>query len=105
MNYGYKTTPQKHADNRDLDYLRGKGLGGSSAINFGVYTVGARDDYEKWARIVDDYTYRWDKIQKRFKSLETFHGELPKGIDSRYVAPKAENHGSSGSLHVGYQAC
>jgi choline dehydrogenase-like flavoprotein len=46
MDYGYQTTPQEHADNRELDYLRGKGLGDHSAINFGVYTVGARDDYE-----------------------------------------------------------
>ncbi|RTE80611.1 hypothetical protein BHE90_004884 [Fusarium euwallaceae] len=102
LNYGYKTAPQEHCDNRELDYSRGKGLGGSSAINFGVYTVGARDDYEEWARIVGDDAYRWDKIQPRFKALETFHGELPAGIDSKYAAPKAEDHGSSGKLHVGY---
>ncbi|KAF5020737.1 hypothetical protein F66182_7239 [Fusarium sp. NRRL 66182] len=102
MNYNYKTTPQEHADNRELDYSRGKGLGGSSAINFGVYSVGARDDYEEWARIVGDDTYRWDRIQARFKSLETFHGALPEGIDCKYAAPKPENHGCSGKLHVGY---
>ncbi|KAM0417233.1 hypothetical protein ACHAPT_012744 [Fusarium lateritium] len=102
LNYGYKTSPQEHCDNRELDYSRGKGLGGSSAINFGVYTVGARDDYEEWARIVDDDAYRWDKIQARYKSIETFHGGLPSGIDSKYAAPKATDHGSSGKLHVGY---
>ncbi|KAF4455592.1 hypothetical protein F53441_2116 [Fusarium austroafricanum] len=102
MNWGYKTTPQEFADNRELDYSRGKGLGGSSAINFGVYSVGAKDDYEEWARIVGDDAYRWDKIQARYKSLETFHGSLPKGIDAKYAAPKPENHGSSGKLHVGY---
>ncbi|KAF5007732.1 hypothetical protein FDECE_5980 [Fusarium decemcellulare] len=102
MNWGYKTSPQEHCDNRELDYSRGKGLGGSSAINFGVYTVGARDDYEEWARIVGDDDFRWDKIQARFKSLETFHGDIPAGIDSKYAAPKPENHGTSGSLHVGY---
>ncbi|KAM5349157.1 hypothetical protein ACJ41O_008980 [Fusarium nematophilum] len=102
VNWGYKTSPQEHCDNRELDYSRGKGLGGSSAINFGVYTVGARDDYEEWARIVGDDAFGWEKIQPRFKSLETFHGELPKGIDSKYAAPKASDHGTSGSLHVGY---
>ncbi|KAF4980332.1 hypothetical protein FZEAL_3649 [Fusarium zealandicum] len=102
MNWGYKTSPQEHCDNRELDYSRGKGLGGSSAINFGVYTVGARDDYEEWARIVGDDAFRWDKMQPRFKSLETFHGDLPSGVDSKYAAPKAEDHGTSGSLHVGY---
>ncbi|KAL2752966.1 hypothetical protein ACRALDRAFT_1044971 [Sodiomyces alcalophilus JCM 7366] len=102
MNWGYKTTPQAHCNNRELDYSRGKGLGGSSAINFGVYSVGARDDYDEWARIVGDDAFRWDKIQPRFKSLETFHGDLPPGIDSKYAAPKPENHGTSGPLHVGY---
>ncbi|KAM0197387.1 hypothetical protein ACHAPA_001426 [Fusarium lateritium] len=102
MNWGYKTVPQEFADNRELDYSRGKGLGGSSAINFGVYSVGARDDYDEWARIVGDETFRWEKIQKRYKELETFHGSLPEGVDAKYAAPKAEDHGSSGKLHVGY---
>ncbi|KAH7316640.1 hypothetical protein B0I35DRAFT_451591 [Stachybotrys elegans] len=102
MNWGYKTAPQENCNDREIDYSRGKGLGGSSAINFGVYTVGARDDYEEWARIVDDDAYRWDKIQARFRRLETFHGELPAGIDGKYANPKAEDHGSSGPLHVGY---
>lgn len=102
MNWGYKTAPQEHADNRECDYSRGKGLGGSSAINFGVYSIGARDDYEEWARIVGDDSFRWDKIQPRFKQLENFHGELPAGIDPKYAAPKEEDHGRSGSLHVGY---
>ncbi|KAJ4016307.1 hypothetical protein NW752_003430 [Fusarium irregulare] len=104
MNWGYKTTPQEHADSRELDYSRGKGLGGSSAINFGVYSVGARDDYEEWARIVGDDSFAWDKIQKRYKSLETFHGALPQGIDAKYAAPKNEDHGNQGKLHVGYAA-
>ncbi|KAK6074514.1 GMC oxidoreductase [Seiridium cupressi] len=47
LNWGYKTVPQEHCANREIDYSRGKGLGGSSAINFGVYTVGARNDYER----------------------------------------------------------
>ncbi|KAF9765788.1 hypothetical protein IL306_001863 [Fusarium sp. DS 682] len=102
MNWGYKTAPQEFANNRELDYSRGKGLGGSSAINFGVYSVGARDDYEEWARIVDDDAYRWDKIHARYKNLETFHGALPEGIDAKYAAPKPEDHGSQGKLHVGY---
>jgi choline dehydrogenase-like flavoprotein len=102
MNWGYKTSPQEHADNRECDYSRGKGLGGSSAINFGVYTIGARDDYEEWARLVGDEAFCWDKIQPRFKKLENFHGEIPAGIDSKYAAPRDEDHGRSGRLHVGY---
>ncbi|KAJ6440108.1 glucose-methanol-choline (gmc) oxidoreductase [Purpureocillium lavendulum] len=104
MNWGYKTTPQEHCDDRELDYFRGKGLGGSSAVNFGVFTVGARDDYDEWARLVGDDSFGWDKIQPRLRRLETFHGDVPQGVDSKYANPKAENHGTSGPLHVGYAA-
>ncbi|KAE8154984.1 hypothetical protein BDV25DRAFT_135320 [Aspergillus avenaceus] len=102
MNWGYKTAPQEHCNNREIDYSRGLGMGGSSAINFGVYSVGAQDDYEEWARVVGDDAYRWKNIQSRYKALETFHGDLPAGIDSKYASPRPENHGSSGPLHVGF---
>jgi choline dehydrogenase-like flavoprotein len=102
MNWGYKTAPQEHCDNRELDYSRGKGLGGSSAINFGVFTRGARHDYEEWARIAGDDEFGWDKILTRFKALETFHGQLPAGVDTKYAAPKPEHHGTSGPLKVGF---
>ncbi|KAJ5295067.1 hypothetical protein PENANT_c035G09787 [Penicillium antarcticum] len=102
MNWGYKTSPQKDCNNREIDYSRGRCVGGSSAINFGVYSVGARDDYQEWARIVGDDAYGWQSIQKRLKDLETFHGETPQGMDKKYANPKSENHGSKGPLHVGF---
>ncbi|KAK9778880.1 hypothetical protein SCAR479_04116 [Seiridium cardinale] len=104
LNWGYKTVPQEHCANREIDYSRGKGLGGSSAINFGVYTVGARDDYEEWARITGDEAFRWDKIQARFRALETFDGRLPPGVNAKYAAPKDSDHGFSGPLKTGYAA-
>ncbi|EAQ91895.1 hypothetical protein CHGG_00130 [Chaetomium globosum CBS 148.51] len=102
MNWGYKTTPQENCGNRQLDYSRGFGLGGSSAINFGVFTIGARDDYEEWARLVEDDAFRWEPVQARLKRLENFHNTLPEGISSKYAAAKPSDHGSSGLLHVGF---
>ena len=104
MNWGYKTAPQSHCNGRELDYSRGKGVGGSSAINFAVYSVGARGDYDEWARIVGDDAFQWTRIQERFKNLETFHGDLPAGIDKKYANPKPSDHGSSGLLHVGFSS-
>jgi choline dehydrogenase-like flavoprotein len=77
-------------------------MGGSSAINFGVYSVGARDDYQEWARITGDESYTWDNIQRRFKELETFHEKIPDGVAKKYADPKMEDHGSNGPLHVGF---
>jgi choline dehydrogenase-like flavoprotein len=101
MNWGYKTTPQEFCLDREIDYSRGRGLGGSSTINFGVYTVGPRDDYDEWARIVENDAFNWDNMQRRFKALETFHANIPKGQE-KYAVPQAEDHGSSGPIHVGY---
>ncbi|KAI1843495.1 hypothetical protein JX266_010321 [Neoarthrinium moseri] len=104
MNWGYQTTPQENCNGRECDYSRGKGLGGSSAINFGVYSIGARDDYEEWARLVGDDFFSWPKIQQRYKALENFHGELPSTVSKKYAAPKPADHGSTGPLRVGYAA-
>lgn len=102
MNWGYKTSPQADCNNREIDYSRGRCMGGSSAINFGVYSIGARDDYEEWARIAGDESFGWKNIQRRLKALETFHGEIPEGMDKKYANPKPEDHGSEGPLHVGF---
>ncbi|AEO58638.1 hypothetical protein MYCTH_2306112 [Thermothelomyces thermophilus ATCC 42464] len=104
VNWGYKTTPQTHCAGRELDYSRGLGLGGSSAINFGVFTVGARDDYDEWARIVGDDAFRWEHAQARLKRLENFQSNPPAGVSSKYAAPKPSDHGSAGPLRVGYAA-
>lgn len=104
LNWGYKTTPQAHLNDRQIDYSRGRGLGGSSAINFGVYTVGARDDYDEWARLVNDDAFSWDRMQARFKGLETFHADLPSDVENgaKYASPNPSDHGHSGPLNVGF---
>ena len=102
LNLGYKTTPQEHCNGRQIDYSRGKVLGGSSAINFGVYTVGARDDYNQWASVVGDDFFQWDRMQARFRELETFDGTITQAAHAKYAAPKASDHGSQGRLRVGF---
>lgn len=102
MNWGCNNSPQKDCNDREIDYSRGHCRGESSAINFVVYSVGARDDYEEWARIAGDDDFSWKNIQKRLKDLETFHGELPEGMDEKYANPHIEDHDNKGSLHVGF---
>lgn len=102
MNWGYKTTPQEACDGRVLDYSRGKGLGGGSAINFGVFTVGAKDDYDTWAKYVSDETFGWKAMQKRIKDLELFDGSIDLPENQKYAQPKPEDHGYQGGLKTGY---
>ncbi|KAI9043216.1 GMC family oxidoreductase [Aspergillus affinis] len=104
LNWGYKTTPQEQCYGRQIDYSRGKVLGGSSAINFGVYTVGAREDYNQWASAVGDDFFKWERMQPRFKSLESFSGAIADAKNAKYATPNAFDHGSRGGLKVGYAA-
>jgi choline dehydrogenase-like flavoprotein len=101
MNWGYKTESQEFCLNREMDYSRGRALGGSSTINSGVYTIGAKGDYDEWARIVGNDAFKWENMQRRSKELETFHNEVPRGGE-RYATPRAPDHGHSGPIHVGY---
>jgi choline dehydrogenase-like flavoprotein len=101
MNWGYKTAPQNSLNGREIGYDRGKGLGGSSAINFCLYDIGPRDDFEEIARLAGDEAWGWKDAQKRFKAIENYHGEVPKDYQ-KYLKPHPENHGTSGKIHVGF---
>ncbi|WP_426437472.1 GMC family oxidoreductase [Bradyrhizobium genosp. P] len=50
-NWAFNTVPQKGLNGRIGYQPRGKGLGGSSAINAMVYIRGHRSDYDHWASL------------------------------------------------------
>ncbi|KAK9482111.1 GMC oxidoreductase [Lipomyces starkeyi] len=99
LNYGYSTTPQASLKNRCLPYFRGKGLGGSSLINFLFYMYGSKDDYNQWAQLVGDDRWRWENIKEIFKKFETYHTEVPKGTE-KFAKPAYYDHGHNGPVHV-----
>ena len=47
-NWAFETVPQKGLNGRRGYQPRGKGLGGSSAINAMIYVRGHREDYDRW---------------------------------------------------------
>lgn len=79
-NYRYDTVPQKGLNGRIGYQPRGKGLGGSSAINAMVYIRGNRWDYDNWAAMGCD-GWGYDDVLPYFKKSESnerggddFHG-------------------------------
>src|SRR5882672_6681410 len=48
--WGYETEPEPNLNNRRIEAMRGKVLGGSSSINVMAYTRGNRGDYDRWAQ-------------------------------------------------------
>lgn len=97
-NWNYMTTPQPTLKNNQIFYARGKGLGGSSSINFCCYTIGPKDDFDEWARLVGDERYNWDQARRRFSELEAFHN--PTSPEVRKYSDLADWHGKKGPVPV-----
>ncbi|EHL00909.1 putative Choline dehydrogenase [Glarea lozoyensis 74030] len=104
LNWGYKTAPQTHLKGQEVDYSRGKGLGGSSAINFSCWILGSSDDYDAWADMTGDDAWKWDGkdgVKERIKKITTYHTEV-REEHRKFIDPKPEDHGTSGPLHLSY---
>jgi 4-pyridoxate dehydrogenase len=50
FDWGYETEPEPNLNNRRIEAMRGKVLGGSSSVNVMAYTRGNRGDYDRWAQ-------------------------------------------------------
>ena len=102
---GYETVPLKDVDGRKIPYDRGKGLGGSTAINFSAWNIGPKDDHDTIAKIVGDNEWKWDVgARQRYNRIEDYYGdgpEVPTG-HKKYLDPKSEDHGHGGLVKVGY---
>jgi len=90
--WGYRTEPEPHLNNRRLACPRGKVIGGSSSINGMVYVRGHACDYDHWR---DQGAEGWGyaDVLPYFKRLESWddggHGGDPSW------------RGQDGPLHVG----
>src|SRR5436305_12003755 len=86
-NWAFDTVPQAGLNGRIGYQPRGKGLGGSSAINAMVYIRGHRSDYDQWASL-GNTGWSYADVLPYFKRSED-NSEL----DGEY-------HGKGGPLHV-----
>ena len=86
-NWAFDTVPQPGLNGRIGYQPRGKGLGGSSAINAMVYIRGHRSDYDHWAALGNS-GWSYADLLPYFKRSED-NSEL----DGEY-------HGKGGPLHV-----
>ncbi len=70
----YQTEVDAGLGGRALIYPRGKVLGGSSSINGMIYMRGQSQDYDRWADVSGDATWRWDSVLPHFTRSEDYHG-------------------------------
>lgn len=93
INWGYKTERSEKfclgMNNNQCNWPRGKVMGGSSVLNYMVYTRGNRRDYDNWAALGN---YGWDfkNVSYYFRKLEN---NVAKGIANDY-------HGKDGPVTI-----
>ena len=78
----YSTEPDAGLNGRALRYPRGKTLGGCSSINGMIYMRGQARDYDAWAELTGDASWRWDNALPYFKLHENHY----KGADALHGA-------------------
>ncbi|KAK0202991.1 hypothetical protein DFS33DRAFT_1437781 [Desarmillaria ectypa] len=59
----FKTVPQENVSGRQIGWERGKVLGGSSAVNFLVWTKPARGDINDWEKL-GNVGWNWESFSK-----------------------------------------
>jgi choline dehydrogenase len=88
FDWRYDSVPEPHLDGRVLRLPRGRGLGGSSAINGMVYVRGHASDYDQW-RQMGNTGWGWDDVLPYFTRSED------------HDRGRTSAHGSGGELKVG----
>lgn len=93
-NWGYKTKPSNKYcagfENKQCNWPRGKVVGGSSVLNYMIYTRGSSVDYNNWKAMGND-GWGWDDVLPYFKKIENYN--IPSFDDPEY-------HGHDGYLNV-----
>jgi choline dehydrogenase len=82
--WGFFTEEDPGLNGRKLRYPRGKVLGGCSSINGMIYMRGQSRDYDQWAALAGDDTWRWEHCLPFFKQ----HEDHWRGADAWHGAGK-----------------
>jgi choline dehydrogenase len=83
VDWGYFSEPEPYLNDRKIFCPRGKVLGGSSAINFLVYTRGNPHDYDRWQSLGNP---GWSYQDSQKRSINHFEVELAHGSDRTVIA-------------------
>lgn len=95
-NWKYNTVPsQKYClgmDNSQCNWPRGKVMGGSSVLNYMIYTRGNHRDFDNWASKGNE-GWSFADVLPYYKKIENF--TIPEYQDPKY-------HSNDGYLTIGY---
>ncbi|EUC34723.1 GMC oxidoreductase [Bipolaris victoriae FI3] len=100
--WDYKTVPQKGTAGRVHGWIRGKVLGGSSAVNYGMFSMASKQDLDNWGEL-GNKGWSFEDLKPYYRKFETYHpaseayGEK---IDNKYLDKSLR--GTSGPIHISF---
>ncbi|KAF7984331.1 hypothetical protein HWV62_15331 [Athelia sp. TMB] len=95
VDWKLKTQPEPEMHNREMNWPRGKVLGGCSSINALMYIRGPAADYDEWANKYGATGWSWKDLQPYFNKSENFTPSKDWKID-------ASKHGKGGPWQIAY---
>ncbi|GIZ46269.1 hypothetical protein CKM354_000940100 [Cercospora kikuchii] len=98
------TTPQPGLANREMFYMQGKTLGGSTARGAMLYQRGSKGAYQKWADQVGDQSYSWENWLPYFQKGVKWSGPNtnPRPANATAVHSTSAFSPEGGPLNVAY---
>ena len=81
VNWGFRTAPQSHVNQREMHYPQGRTLGGSTSINAMIYIRGHRLDYDEWRDLgCDGWSYEdvlpyFKKSENNERFVDRYHAQ------------------------------
>ena len=90
LDWNYDSIPQKQLNDRVIHLSAGKSLSGATAINYGLWLRGPKNDYDRWADLVRDDGWSYDSLLPYFREFETHYDTAADPIQ----------HGFSGPMHT-----
>lgn len=99
----HKTTEQKYLNGRSADWPRGKGLGGSSGINFMVYTKPPASDIDDIERLGNP-GWSWKGLAPYFRRVEGFTDPTDEYKQQTGVNTSDWKIGRDGPLQISFPA-
>ncbi|KAF8259334.1 alcohol oxidase [Lactarius quietus] len=86
VSWNYTTVPQPGLGGRSISYPRGRTLGGSTSINYMVWTRGPASDFDRLAQVTGDPGWSWKSI-------------LPTLIEVESLVPPSDGHNTTGEIN------
>ncbi|KAJ7635367.1 GMC oxidoreductase [Roridomyces roridus] len=99
FDWAFTTVKQKFSNDRELVWNRGKGLGGSSALNFYAWTKPPAEDVDAIEKLGNP-GWNWAEYIKYSKRSETFHPPTSPSLDAVPQEWDASLRGSSGPIQT-----